>query len=624
MKEKIDLPPRGSNWQHWLVCPTHGARLTLGKRIGPWQWEHICAIGNEVLKGDPSTASRDFDGCALDRVHQGYADQVRSAGILYQVTGDERYARRGREILLAYADRYLSYAMHNTGRGEKTPGARLSPQTLDEAIWLIPATQGADLFWDTLSESDRRAIAEKLLLPAARDVILPHRFPIPNIQCWENSGIGLTGLLLGDRSLIDAAIDDPVHGYRAQMSKGVRSDGVWQEGAWGYHYYTLTALWPLTEAARNSGIDLYGEPYKRMFEAPIRLAMPHMVTPAFNDSNERDIRNVIYELAYARYQDPLLLAGLSGLDRNNDYALWFGVDALPTATSLARSSQNAADSGYAILQRGKGVDATWFCLKYGPHGGAHGHPDKNTFILYSRGHVRFPDSGTRPYGSPLHAEWDKVTLAHNTLVVDERSQRPATGKCLAFGSDHGVDYVMTDAGDIYDGVRFVRTAVLLDENVALFVDQVQAAQSHTFDLACHFRGSWVKPVGTEKPELPLKEGYQHLRNVASSMRTTDGGVLHLSGEDSSRTAIVLAGSENTQIITADGIGKSTEDRVPLIVFRRKAQRTTYVWAISLNDAQVKLDVKTNQSGVVDVRVDNAWKVSVDRDRANVRIIPEAN
>ncbi|HWI55665.1 MAG TPA: heparinase, partial [Bacillota bacterium] len=36
----VDLPPRGGNWSHNYVCPTHGARLSQGKQLGPWQWEH--------------------------------------------------------------------------------------------------------------------------------------------------------------------------------------------------------------------------------------------------------------------------------------------------------------------------------------------------------------------------------------------------------------------------------------------------------------------------------------------------------------------------------------------------------------------------------------------------------
>src|SRR5579863_9895188 len=40
MKQAVELPPRGSNWAHWYVCPKHGVRLTTGKQIDKWQWEH--------------------------------------------------------------------------------------------------------------------------------------------------------------------------------------------------------------------------------------------------------------------------------------------------------------------------------------------------------------------------------------------------------------------------------------------------------------------------------------------------------------------------------------------------------------------------------------------------------
>jgi hypothetical protein len=617
MKEKVELPPRGSNWGHWYICPTHGARLTTGKQLDKWQWEHICSVGHEIVKSDPTRPDRDFDGCVLAGIHDRYARDVQSAGILYQITHDDRYVKWGREILLAYADRYLSYPLH-TIRGEpKIGGGRLSPQTLDESVWLIPAAQGADMLWDKLSDADRQIIADKLFLPAARDVILPHHMPIHNIQCWKNSAVGLTGLLLGDAALMQAAIDDPDRGYRVQMSKGVQSDGVWHEGAWGYHFYTMSAVWPLVEAARNCGINLYGEPFKKMFEAPVQLAMPNLMLPAFNDSTETNVRSPLYELAYARYHDPIDLVALAGVNRNNEYALWFGVDSLPDASaSPSLGSRNAADSGYAILQRGSGDQATWLCVKYGPHGGGHGHPDKNNFVLYSKGRVLFPDAGTRLYGSPLHGEWDRVTMAHNTLVVDEKSQRPATGKCLAFGSNQGVDYAMTDAGNIYDGVRYVRTVALLNENLAVFLDQVQADRSHTFDLAIHHIGRWVKASGGDKIQLPAKEGYQHLQDVASA-GGLDGVTLTLEADGGVRTAITLAGNEKTQVITATGIGKSTEDRVPVALFRRVALQATYAWATSLDGTPVKVKVTTLAPGVVGVQVDDNWKLSIDRDRGKV-------
>src|SRR5438034_509602 len=45
----VALPPRGGNWSHNYVCPTHGARLSQGRKIGAWQWEHICPVGDHIL-----------------------------------------------------------------------------------------------------------------------------------------------------------------------------------------------------------------------------------------------------------------------------------------------------------------------------------------------------------------------------------------------------------------------------------------------------------------------------------------------------------------------------------------------------------------------------------------------
>jgi oligo-alginate lyase len=41
------------------VCPRHGARLTTGRWLGPWEWEHNCPVDGEVFHGDPAHPDRD-------------------------------------------------------------------------------------------------------------------------------------------------------------------------------------------------------------------------------------------------------------------------------------------------------------------------------------------------------------------------------------------------------------------------------------------------------------------------------------------------------------------------------------------------------------------------------------
>ena len=80
------------------------------------------------------------------------------------------------------------------------------------------------------------------------------------------------------------AVDDPQRGFRAQIARGVTDDGLWYEGSLGYHHYTMSALWPLAEAARLQGVDLFSDRFRSMFDAPLNLALPDGQAPGFNDN----------------------------------------------------------------------------------------------------------------------------------------------------------------------------------------------------------------------------------------------------------------------------------------------------------------------------------------------------
>jgi hypothetical protein len=587
LRRPLDFPPRGGNWFHWYVCPEHGNRLRTGRATGTWQWEHVCPVDGAIHKGDPSRPQTDYDGCRLQTSHRELAELARDCGLLYQVTGDSRYAAEAGKVLLGYGEKYATYPRHTTRGEDKLGGGKVGAQTLDEATWLIPITQAADLVWPALSEAQRQAIAEKLLLPAVREIILPHKMGVHNIQCWKNSAVGLVGLLLDDKELIAAAIDDPKEGFRVQVEKGVNADGAWWEGAWGYHFYTINALLPLAEGARSRGIDLYTPQLRKMFDAPLAFAMPNGALPNFNDSAEVKLAGhaPLYEIAYARFKDARYLTVLAGSERTSLHALLHGVAALPPAPGHDAASANYPVSGFAILRRGNSASASWLALDYGPHGGGHGHPDKLSLILYARGRVIAPDAGITSYGSPLHQTWFRTSVAHNTLVVDEKNQRQAEGKCVAFGTQAGVDYVTAEAGNIAEGVRFIRTVALLDADTMVFVDQVLADAEHTFDLAYHQRGAWESlPDGQTWMAPAERPGYLHLKDGTTRVRA-DGVSLGVRGSDDVRTWLTVAGGEPTEFITATGPGVSTADRVPALIMRRRAKETVFAWCISLSGAQ---------------------------------------
>ncbi|MBN2449266.1 MAG: alginate lyase family protein [Lentisphaeria bacterium] len=577
----VELPPRGGQWWHWYACKADGSRLQTVSAS-----EHRCPVCGRVYSGWP------YDDVVLDRQHNALAGALRTLGLAYQVTSDRRYAEKGREILLAYAERYESYPLHNIHGKAAIGGGRVGPQTLDESTWLIPICQGADMIWETLSAEDRRRAEDGLFRPAA-EVIRQHRMGIHNIQCWKNSAVGLVGLLLGDAALVADAVSSP-HGFRRQVAQGITADGQWYEGAWGYHFYTVMAMVPLLEAGERCGLGLYGfegegRCARQLFEGPLDLAMPNLHLPAFNDSGTVNVRGQArwYECALGRYGTPRFAEPIGG-ERRGLEALLAGPDALPELPPDSRAGRNVTASGYAILEHGSGADAAWLCLKYGPHGGGHGHHDKLNLVAYRNGVLFGIDPGTAAYGVPIQKEWFRATLAHNTLTVDEANQAAAEGTCLAFGSaaDAALSAVVAEAGPICERVVFRRAVALHGEDLILILDLVQAESEHTFDLAWHNAGTWVRPPSGTPAEVPAKPGYMHLRNMVRS----ESPLPVIRAGENLDVAIAVASADG---VTWAGRGFHARDELrPAAVIHRCSGRTAVVgWALSLTGRTPELRVE---------------------------------
>jgi hypothetical protein len=69
-------------------------------------------------------------------------------------------------------------------------------------------------------------------------VVRGHKEPTNNIQSWINGAQAAVGFELGEKSLIDEAIDGPL-GFRYQMKNYVH-EGSWIEGAWGTSFMGCT------------------------------------------------------------------------------------------------------------------------------------------------------------------------------------------------------------------------------------------------------------------------------------------------------------------------------------------------------------------------------------------------
>ncbi|MGC4121848.1 MAG: alginate lyase family protein [Myxococcales bacterium] len=509
------VPTEGGQWGLWYVCPVHGVRL---KYTPPMT--HTCPVDSKLYTGWP------YDQVVYAWMHDDLAAKARVLAMAWRFDQDSAKAASAVAILKQYADRYSSFPIHDVDGNATTSGARVLAQTLDESGWAINLAWAYDLVGDYpgLSDADRTHIEQDLLVAAAKVIDRNHAGK-GNWQSWHNAALTAVGFAVDDPLWQWQALRSPTDGFELQMAQSIPSDGIWYEGSWGYHFYALDALEKTAHVFTRAGIDLFARPELRsMFEAPLDFAQPDLTLPSFNDDGGSSLTGNAsdFEVAYARYGAGEFASPLAGRTRGQD-ALMFGAQALPASPPLPSASKLYPESGYAVLRTGTGLDQTYLALDFGPHGGWHGHFDKLGFVLYGRGGVMALDPGTQSYAAPTHATWDKVSLAHNTVTLDEKSQGEATGALHRLVTLPGSSMVAADSGGALVGAKGLRTMVATGDYVLdRFAVVAADGAPHQIDWAFHDYGALTTSLTTSAtPPLPATDGYQHLSNARSAQTGSD-------------------------------------------------------------------------------------------------------
>jgi len=551
-----EVPQEGSGWSHDYVCPVHGMRLrqTAGK--------NICPVDGKDYHGWP------VDNVVYMQRNDDNARAARDLGLAFQLTGKSEYVDKVRRILSAYADIYLKLPVHdNQNKPDNPRGARVMSQTLSEAKWLVPLAFGYDLVRDAVPAGERERFESQVLRPAA-EVIKRNDAGKSNWQSWHNAALLSVGLLTGDHAMVELAINGP-GGFDFQLRESITPDGPWFEGSWGYHFFALDPLLLTLEMTRHNGLKVAHEAsLKRMFDAPIQCMFPDGTLPNFNDSGLTKLNAEAgwYEIGYQLFHDARYLSIIRGHQRELQSLLW-GAPSLPAAAKAEElGSELLPDAGVATL-RVKGSDHT-VAIKFGPHGGGHGHNDKLTFISYANGAHLAIDPGTQAYGAKSHNTWDKTTVAHNTLAVDERTQAQSTGKLLEWKPGPEATEIRVSAGPVYPNVELERTMVLTKEYL-LDVAEVRSTDgaSHTFDWFYHNAGSLTTPLAlTPFAGLAAQNGYQHLTQAKSA---STGDMWNASfSQSGSSLRLEMLGAPGSRIVAGEGLGPDLRVPVPFVMVRR--------------------------------------------------------
>lgn len=563
----IEIPKTGGGYYHDYACPQDGARL----RFDPHRpHEHFCPRCRRCLTGP------ELDAYWVATVHGNNFSAARTLALTGCLFGKSADARWAKGILLYYARHYDEYPVHGNRAGK----GKIFFQSLDESFHLLYAAAAYELLARRdLSDDEARTIREQLFRPAAA-LVRQFRFGVHNIQCWHSAFL-LAAALIGDDAPLRA---EALASLEENLTKGITPDGWWFEGSPGYHVYTLSAL---NRFAIPAKINNLGLPHtSRMIEmltTPFRVAYPNLELPAINDSGVTSLAGLAsyLETATFLFDDPKLGSALGHLyetrtaGRASFDALCYGPDRLPEGQSFDQESVRLDHAGMAILRRPK--TDLYALLRSGRYQGGHDHPDRLNLIVYGLGQQLAPDLGTCGYGLPL-VRWYRSSVAHNTVVIDEKSQnhRESDAACGLFHDEADFAAAAVRATRLYPGVEMTRTVVALDDALIDYC-RVRSEKEHTMDWVYHNVGRLVADLAptttTAAPRYPYLEEAKTLRpnNRAELAWQVKGG----------RVAVTLLNLDKAELFTAQGPGFPGEEKLSLAMVRQRGRSADFIAVIQI-------------------------------------------
>ncbi|BAX81605.1 alginate lyase family protein [Labilibaculum antarcticum] len=485
----------------------------------------IDLVDGEMLKGIDVPVPKDMAGGYTHNRHKKNYVLMQKAGVLFQITQDEKYAVYVRDMLMEYAKMYPTLGLHPANRSY-APG-KIFWQNLNDANWLVYTSEAYDCVYDWLSAKERKKLEKDLFRPFADHLSVdsPQFYNrVHNHSTWGNAAVGMIGFVMNDQELIDRAFyglkSDNIKadqkdndgglikmpgqgqaGFFAQLDNLFSPDGYYTEGP----YYQRYAMYPFVMFAE--AIENY-RPEVKIFEYRDSLLVKAVQTLL----NLTDVNGLFFPINDA-------LKGMSYLSRelvsSVDIVYHFGgqdagllsvaeqqgqVMLDDSGLAVAKAIQEGKQKAYqkksanykdgaagnegalGILRAGKGENELCLVMKNTSQGMGHGHFDKLSFSLYDDKGEVIPDYGAARYvnieqkfgGGYLHENttWAKQTVAHNTVVVNEISHfggKTDTGNKFHsepyfFDADQeNIQIISAKENNAYPGVKMHRTLALISD-----------------------------------------------------------------------------------------------------------------------------------------------------------------
>ncbi|MGF1790305.1 heparinase II/III domain-containing protein [Photobacterium profundum] len=500
------------------------------------------------------------------------------AGRLYLITENQAYRDYIRNMLVAYAEVYPKLEL-NVSRDSNPPG-RLFHQTLNENMWMLYASCAYSCVHHTLSVDERSLIENdlfKIMVEMFVDTYAHDFDIIHNHGLWAVAGVGICGYAIQCQETVDKAMyglkgDSVSGGFLAQLSQLFSPDGYYMEGPY-YHRFSLRPIHLFAEAIerRQPEIGIFKHKdgvIQTTTYAVMSTAFPDGTLPALNDSSKTININdegvlIGTSVCFERYDEDANL--LSMADHQQD--VWVHISGKKLSDAVAKTSEIPAfnwgsrfvtdgpegEKGGLTILRHRDVKQsdTMALLWFGQHGSDHqyhsaldhGHYDGLHLSVFNQGQEVMHDYGfgrwvniEPKFGGryiPENKSYCKQTIAHNTVVVDRKTQNDfntATaesrfGELHFFNADNTEFQGMSGiVREYYQGVDMQRSVLVanvdgIENPLVIDLYRLITEDEHEYDFPVHHNGQIIRTgfdydYNTSLKAMGPDNGYQHLWQVA--------------------------------------------------------------------------------------------------------------
>ena len=640
------LSPVFISAQHPVTFFTKSEVVQIRKELNKYPLSNISY--NELKKEVDAWVDKDVDVPLPKDAAGGYTHEKHKAnyilmfnsGILYNLTGDDKYAKLVKQLFLKYAKLNPTLPKHPESQGSLT--GHIFWQALNDANWLVYAGMAYDLIYNALSPEERKIIEDGAFKPEVDHLtkgVGNNWFNwIHNHGVWACAGVGIVGIATNNKDYVEMAMyggnKDGKAGFLAQMDGLFSPDGYYTEGPY-YVRYAILPFYLFANALNNARPELKVFEYRNRILRKALLSGLQLTNldgaffPLNDALKEKDYTSneliTAVDIAWDVYgkDDGLMLVAskqkkiLLNKGGISLAATIAGTKNIPTfypyKTIEYADGVKGNEGGVSVLRTGKGKDLTSLIFKYTSHGLSHGHFDKLNINLYDKGNEILTDYGAvrfisveQKFGGRYLSEnktYAAQTIAHNTLVLDETSHfngnegesgKNHSEKLFSSIDNTDVQVVAAQEKNAYKDVQLQRTLYLLQlpdgKKIVVDLFNAQALKQTQFDLPFQYNGQLINTSfkyrsATKTMEtLGKKSGYQFLWKEAEALvKDTITQFTFLNNKTYYTISSLVEGDAN---LFFTRIGANDPDfnlrREPAYIIRKKGEKQVFLNVIEIH------------------------------------------